>query len=300
MAFKNLPTPRLARPIPLIDPYRHREAFTRLLGILYHAEAAAMEGFQLLTDPAYVQGYEIFDKVAPKLVEDERRHLGDIEDLVARLTDKGVPPPTPVEAEFWNGWRSGRIFALPYPPAIASLFCLFSEGLGYSFLYHLANNIAEPDFRDVLWANVEDEKTHLRLSLTVLRRAMGRDRSSLLANFLVYLLGYGLLARRPLREQRATMAAVGLDPEAMFGSMLSFVCELLLMVVDSDVDPRVASYLSRVSQVVGNHPELGVLFYAGMHLPEPPGLRRLIYGWGQLGHWRNGVDTTNMSDEVVA
>ncbi|MCB9541115.1 MAG: hypothetical protein R3F65_10870 [bacterium] len=283
MAFETLPVPRLARPLAPVDPYRHRAAYLRVLALLYHAEAAALEGFELLTDPAYVQGHELFARISRRLVADERRHLEDIERLVARLTPDGVPPPSPAEAEFWTAWRSGTLFALPYKPSIAALFCLFSEGLGFAFLHHLAEMTSDPDFKAALAANVEDEKMHLRLSLTVLKRAMQHDKRSLLADFVVYLTGYGLVARKPLREQRAMLEALGIDYDVLVGSSLRFVCELMQVVVDEETDPRLDRLLRRLAATFGDNPRAVRVMHLAMYLPEPPGARRLVYGWGRLG-----------------
>lgn len=282
MAFKTLPVPRLARPLRPVDPYRNRAAYLRVLSLLYHAEAAAMEGFALLDDPAYVQGHELFAKISRRLVEDEARHLKDIEALVAKLSSDGVPPPTPAEAEFWTAWRSGTLFALPYKPAVAALFCLFSEGLGFAFLYHLAEATSDPEFKAALWSNVEDEKTHLRLSLTVLKRAISQDKGSLLVDFVIYLMGYGLVARRPLREQRAMLDELGVDYDVMVGSSLRFVCELMQLVIDEESDPRLNHLLSRLAVVFGTQPQAVRAMHLAMYLPEPPGVRRLVYGWGRL------------------
>jgi hypothetical protein len=286
VAFENLPVPRTSAPLQPIDPYRHREGYLRVLSLLYHAEAAALEGFTLLNNPDYVQGHELFAKYSKRLVEDEARHLGDIEALVARLTDKGVPPPTPAEAEFWTGWRSGKLFALPYTPPIAALFCLLSEGLGFAFLHHLAEVTADPEFKAALQSNVEDEKMHLRLSLSVLRRAVDEHGSSLLSDFLVYAYGYALAARRPMREQRGMMREIGVDYDVLVGSSVRFVCELLQLVFDEKTDPRLHQLLLRSGRLFGEHPEAVRALHLAMYLPEPWGARRLVYTWGRLGQRR--------------
>lgn len=303
MAFSELPTPKTARPLPPIDPYRHPDAYLRVLSLLYHAEAAALEGFELLTDPAYVQRSDLFAKISRKLIEDEKKHIEDIEGLVARLTDAGVPPPSAAEAEFWTAWRSGTLFALPYKPAVAALFCLFSEGLGFAFLYHLADVTTDPTFKAKLAANVEDEKMHLRLSLTVLQRAMAQGKGSLLADFMVYLSGYALAARKPLREQRRVLEALGLDYAVLVGSSLAFVCELMMVVVDEASDPRLRAVLRRLATLFGERPGAVRALHLAMYLPEPPGARRLVYGWGKLGQWvdrRGALGGAGAAGQVAA
>src|SRR5262245_39680774 len=58
-AAYSLPTPKVASPLPPVDPYRHKKAYHRLLSMLFHAEKAALEGFELLTDPLFVESHPL-------------------------------------------------------------------------------------------------------------------------------------------------------------------------------------------------------------------------------------------------
>lgn len=276
-----LPEPRLARPLPPCDPFRHRAAYIRMLSYLYHAEAAALAGFELLTDPRYVEKSDLFDKAAPRLVTDEAKHLEDVRWMLARLGADEIPPPTAAERELWEGWRRGDLFVLPYKPSIASLFCLFSEGLGYAFLHHLHAVTLDPPIKARLAANLADEQMHLRLSISVLQRALERD-PDFVADFLVYFSGYTLLARQPLREIRAVLNELGLDFEVVVASSVRFVYELFeVALARAGQRGRVWSVADRLTRLIAEHPHAVRLIHASMYLPEPPLARRLVYGWGR-------------------
>lgn len=292
MAFRDLPVPQVARPQGPIDPYRHREAFVRLLSNLHHAENAAMEGFLLLQHPLYVQANDLFARASQRLVADERKHLADIEALIRKLGGTGVLPAAPAEARFWRAWRSGTLFALPFKASVAAAFCLFSEGLGYAFLYNLAQATADPEIRALLMANVEDEQGHLRLSLTVLRRALAQERG-LLADFLVHLYGYMMIAREPLRDQRALLESLGLDFDVLVGSSLRFLFDLLnLAIDDAEKDSLLWRRLRAAGRLLGDRPELVRALHLFMFLPEVPLARRAVFAWGHLGLRRRGLKPT--------
>ncbi|WNG39935.1 ferritin-like domain-containing protein [Archangium violaceum] len=282
MAPHVLPVPSVARPLAPVDPYRHREAYARVLSMLCHAEAAALEGFKLLTHPDFVQTHAMFAKARRFLVQDESRHLEDLKQLVRKLGYDDVLPPSPEEAEFWSAWRSGRLFALPFKPSVAALFCLLSEGLGYAFLYNLAQATRAPDIRAVLEANLEDEKSHLQLSLVMLERALVNDRT-FLADVLIYLYGYSLLARRPIRRQRKTLEAIGLDFYVIFGSSIRFVFDLLkLVLAETGRYSPLWGVLDSFTQGLGRAPRFMKLLHLFMFLPEPPFSRWFVYQWGRL------------------
>lgn len=300
MAYRDLPLPQVARQQPPLDPYRHRDAFVRLLSTLYHAEAAAMEGFLLLQDPLYVQANEIFARASQRLVADERKHLADIEHMIRKLGAPGVVPPSPVEEKFWSAWRSGELFALPFRPGTAAAFCLFSEGLGYAFLYNLAQATADPEIRGLLLANVEDEEVHLRLSLSVLRRALAQE-SDIVLDFLIHLYGYMLIAREPLREQRALVESLGLDFDVMVGSSLRFLFDLLGIVVkERGQEGRAWRQLSALARVLGERPEAARVLHWLMFLPEVPLSRRAVFAWGRLHLRRRGLRPTTGQQMAAA
>ena len=287
-----LPTPRVSRPLSPVDPYRHRQAYIEVLSALYHAEAAALEGFSLLEDPAYVESSELFSRVARRLIEDETKHLKDIENLIAAIGGTGVAPPTPEMREFWTAWRSGEVFALPFKPSIAALFCLFSEGLGFAFLYNLANATSEPDVRRVLLSNVEDEKMHLRLSLSILERAV-KDERGFLSDLAVYVAGYGLLARKAARGQRALLEAIGLDFDVVVGSSLRFVADLIDIVMQrSQKSTSAWEVAHRGVTWLGDRPSSIRVFHWAMYLPTPPGVGRAVYAWGRSQRGRKGDSLT--------
>lgn len=252
-----------------------------MLAYLYHAEAAALAGFELLTDPRYVERSELFDKAAPRLVADEARHLEDVRWMMRRLGTDEIPPPSAAELELWEGWKRGDLFALPYKPSIASLFCLFSEGLGYAFLHHLHAVTLDPEIKARLAANLDDEKMHLRLSISVLQRALERDHD-FIADFVVYLSGYALLARQPLREMRGVLDAMDLDYEVLVASSLRFVYELFELALErAGRKDAIWMVTDRLTRFVAGRPAAVRLMHAAMYLPEPPLARRLILGWGR-------------------
>lgn len=280
MPRHQLPTPQLARPLAPIDPHRRPTAYHRMLSVLYHAEAAAMEGFALLTNPAYVARCDLFDKASRRLIEDEQKHLDDIVALVQALGYDTVLPPSAAEAEFWVAWRAGDRFALPYKPSVAALFCLLSEGLGYALLHHLAELTTDPDFKARLRQNVVDEQVHLHLSLSVLGRALAAAPTALLPDVIVYGFGYALAARLALREQRALLDGLGLDFDVVVGSAVRFVVELLMLAVkDAGLYDARWQVLERAGHTLGERPALVRALHWSMFLPEPPLGRRLVYGW---------------------
>lgn len=255
-----------------------------MLAYLYHAEAAALAGFELLTDPRYVEKSDLFDKAAPRLVADEAKHLEDVRWMLSRLGAAEIPPPTAAERELWEGWKRGDLFALPYKASIASLFCLFSEGLGYAFLHHLHAVTLDPEIKARLAINLDDEKMHLRLSISVLQRALERDHD-FAADFLVYLSGYALLARQPLREIRGVLNDLGLDFELVVSSSLRFVYELFEIALErAGRSAAIWTLGDRLTRFVAERPATIRLAHAAMYLPEPPLARRLIHGWGRLRH----------------
>ncbi len=275
-----LPVPLLARPLKPIDPYRRTAAYHRMLSVLYHAEAAAMEGFSLLTDPTYVDRCDLFDKASQRLVADEQKHLDDIVSLVRRLGYDRVLPPSPAEAEFWTAWRAGDRFALPYKPSVAALFCLLSEGLGYAALHHLAELTTDGEFKALLRANVVDEQVHLHLSLSVLGRALAAAPTALLPDVIMYGLGYGLAARLALREQRSLLDGLGMDFDVVIGSSIRFVVDLLMIAVkDAGLYDRRWRVLEAAGHALGDHPALVRALHWSMFLPEPPLGKQLVYGW---------------------
>lgn len=278
-----LPTPFVSRPLRPVDPYRDRHAYIEVLSALYHAEAAALEGFSLLEDPTYVESSELFTRAARRLISDETKHLQDIADLIASIGGTGVLPPTPEMLGFWTAWRSGEVFALPFKPSVAALFCLFSEGLGFAFLYNLAHATSDPDVRRVLLANVEDEKMHLRLSLSILDRAL-QDERGFLADLAIYVAGYGLLARKAARGQRELLEAIGLDFDVVVGSSLRFVADLIDLVMQrSERSTPAWKFVHRAARWLGDRPASIRVLHWSMYLPAPPWAGRAVYAWGRRG-----------------
>lgn len=281
MSRYELPVPRVSRPLLPVDPYRNRLGYARVLSALYHAEAAALEGFSLLQDPAYVESSELFTRAARRLIADETKHLQDIEGLIQSIHGSGVLPPTVAMQRFWTAWRSGRLFALPFKPSVAALFCLFSEGLGFAFLYNLAQATLDPEIKRVLLSNVEDEKMHLRLSLSILERAL-REETGFLADLTVYLVGYGLLARKAARQQRALLEDIGLDFHVIVGSSLRFVAELLdLALTGAGRQSPAWRALHRAVDWLADNPRAVQVFHWSMYLPAPPLVDRAVYWWGR-------------------
>ena len=274
-----MPTPVLVRPRQPIDPYRQREPYVRLLSALFHAEAAAMDGFRLLNDPAFVQPHPMFAKASRKLIADEAKHLDDVRSIVKKLGVPDVVPPSESERDFWIAWRSGTTFALPLKASVASLFCLFSEGLGYGVLYHLAEATTDPEIRALLADNVEDEKMHIQLSISVLRRAVEADRAAFLQDFIVYGLGYFLMAKRPIREHRDLFEALGFDFGEVLASSIGFVGDLVRLVTDEQ--PSRAWDLVHRALQIGGRPRVADAITAAMHVPLPRIVDRMILAYGR-------------------
>lgn len=263
--------------------------YRRFLSELYHAEKAAMEGFALLTDPAYVQSSELFANASRKLVADERAHLDDIEQMIALVDDDGggILPPDPASAAFWSAWHSGTTFALPMRPSIAATLILFAEGLGYCILYHLTQATTAPDIRALLQSNVRDEQGHLRVSMAVLRRALAIEPDFKL-DLAVHALGFGLLARHPIRRQRQVFAGVGFDFHALFASAIRFVRDLFVHVLrDMGREADARRFEGRLAELLCSRRGMQML-YPLSYLPEPPLLRRAILGFGQARLRRHG------------
>lgn len=301
MAYRDLPVPEVARPLPRLDPYRHRAGFIRVLSGLYHAEAAAMKGFTLMTHPLFVQSSEMFTSACQRLVADEKQHLLDIEEMIRKLGGDSVIPASASEIKFWKAWRSGELFALPFKPSIAAAFCLFSEGLGYAFLYNLASATADPEISNLLWSNVKDEQMHLRLSLTVLRRALEQERG-VLVDFLVHLYGYMMLAREPIREQRALLQSIGLDFDIVVGSSIRFLFDLLHLVVrESGQDNYLWRQLGAAARSLGGHPDMVKLLHLLMFFPDVPFSRRAVFQWGRASLRLRGIQPTSAAQiEAIA
>jgi hypothetical protein len=281
MSTRTLPTPSLTFEMPRVDPYRHRVAYVRLLSAIWHAERGALDGFALLQDPTFVRRSELFARASRKLVADEAKHLEDIEQIVAKLHDGGILPPSAAAKELWPAWRSGAIFALPLKPAVASLFCLFSEGLGYALLYNLAEITMDPEIGRVLQDNVEDEKSHLRLSMSILRSSLKDDPAGFAADFAVYTFGYGMMVKDAMREYRPYLVDLGLDYDAFVACSIRFVADLLLRVVEeSGQASPLWGIVDRLTKQLWRRPGLVKALYAASFLPEPPFARRLVRAWG--------------------
>jgi hypothetical protein len=255
--------------------------YRRFLSELYHAESAALKGFGLLGNPAYVQSSELFVNASRKLVADECAHLADIEQMIALLDDGGgVMPPDPASAAFWNAWHSGTIFALPMRPSVAATLILFAEGLGYCILYHLTEATLDPGIRALLQSNVRDEQGHLRVSMAVLRRALKIEPDFGL-DLAVYGLGFALLARHPIRRQREVFAGVGFDFHALFASAVRFVRDLFAAVLrELGRDAEARRLEGRMAELLCSRRGMHML-YPLSYLPEPPLLRQAILGFGK-------------------
>ena len=83
-----------------------------------------------------------------------------------------------------NNSISRRRFALPLKSAVAALFCMMSEGLGYAFLAHLRDATADAGFKQLIAEHVDDEANHLRVSMTVLRRSLEKESAGVLIDLI--------------------------------------------------------------------------------------------------------------------
>jgi hypothetical protein len=287
--IRALPVPVFPGQLTTIDPFRHREPFVKLLSAIWHAEKAALDGFSLLQDPQFVRKSELFAKASRRLVQDEAKHLDDIAHIVELLDPGGgVRPPSAAAKKFWSEWRSGQLFVLPFKPSIAALFCLFSEGLGFAVLHNLVAICGDSEIREILEANVEDEKMHLQLSMTVLCNVLRSDPRGFQADFVVYAFGYGMLVKDAMREYRGYLTALGLDYDAFTACSIRFVTELLLTVVD-EVGPRslMWSAVDRATRSLWKYPAAVHLLYASSYLPAPPLAARLVHAWGAVDDRRS-------------
>ncbi len=277
-----LPVPTVCRPLALVDPHRHKAAYIRVLSMIYHAEVAALEGFRLMSNPRVFEPNEILCRASRILVEDEKRHAEELEALVRRLGGGGIVDPPPHTREFWSCWRDGKIFSLPFKSSVASMFCLFSEGLGYAFIALLAQATSDPEVKQALEQNLKEEEPHLRLSVLLLRQAIEQD-SRFFADFMVYMGGYSLLARKAIREQRALAGELGFDFDVMVGGCLRFVDDLIDIVFSETKAPAGWQLCGKFVDGLQHHPSLVRLLHLSMFLPEPPLTRKLLYVWGKLG-----------------
>ncbi len=278
-----VPIPKVASPFPAIDPVAHREPFIRILSELFHAEKAALEGFKLLADPSFVREPELFRGARSMLVRDEQLHLDDIEEIIRMLGADGVLPNTGTSRELWETYRNGTLFALPYRSSVAAILCLYSEGLGYAVLHHLAQATTHPEIKQKLERNLCDEENHLRVSIATLRRTLKEEGELLVAlDLIVHTCGFVLLARAPIREQKAVFAQLGWDLHELQASCFRFVTELLALAMDeAGYTIRGRNYWAVLGDLLLNRTSMR-LAHAMTSFPEPPLARRAIFTWGWL------------------
>jgi hypothetical protein len=115
----------------------------------------------------------------------------------------------------------------------------------------------------------------------------------LLIDFLIHLYGYMLIAREPIREQRALAESIGLDFDVLVGSSIRFLFELLgLVMAETGHDSRLWRWLSAAARLLGERPEAARLLHLLMFLPEVPLSRRAVFHWGHISLRLRGLRPT--------
>ena len=279
MGFR-IPDPVARGSMPSVDPYADREGFHHIVSELYRAELAALEGFSLLCEPKYVESNDIFRKAMHRLVEEEAEHADYYYDMIRKIGYEEMMPPHPEAEKFWTGWREGKVFSLPLSAPVAALFCLLSEGLGYAFLYHVGVACTDPEMRAMFMDHLEDEKSHLRMSMSVLEKSLRSDEGREL-DLLVHAYAYFVRANKAVKHQRPLMERLGFDYFAMVASSMDFVLELLQRVYEKSGRGMPAPSMFQRLRDISASPR-AVRFAQGLVAVKPPGLFGMVRAFGWL------------------
>ena len=242
-----------------------------MVSILYHAEKAALEAFERLEDPSIVENCDIFLRARPMLIADESAHIRDMEEIVRLFGGEGIPPAPAGFDEIWSLEVAQRRLKFPLRAHVAALFTLVTESLGYAYLYHLANVTASTNSKvaDLLAANVRDEERHIRVSMHVLRRALGPEASYRGFDLALHLFAFLLMSRRAARTMFTSLRAVGFDPYVVGASSLQFTCLLIVDVVGARFGVKHRRRIEKLLDALLS-PQMIRVFQAGCYLPEPP------------------------------
>jgi hypothetical protein len=279
-----IPIPRTARPLVAIDTQVNPQACIDMLSILYHAERAALEAFERLSDPSVVEHCEIFIQACPMLIADEQAHLEDMEVIIRAIGGKNIQPPPPGFAELWDLNYVRRRMFFPLNARVAALFTLVTESLGYAYLYHLADatSITNEKVSSLLRSNVRDEQQHILISMAVLRRTLAKASIPAALDLALHFWVFLLLSRRAAKTMLKTLARVGFDPYVLAGSSLDFTCGLLRRIAEEKVGRSSGLRLLGALAPFAFSPAMMRLFEALCSLPEPPFIWLTIRGLSRM------------------
>jgi hypothetical protein len=288
----------MARPLPVpapttlnvqIDPHQNPRAYAQVVAEIFYAEQAALQMFERLDDPAVVIQSEMFRGAKKMLVQDEKKHMVDLEQIASWLGFPKMPPASPESVTFWGDLRGFYAKGSPWVPAKAStmaLFVLTSEGLGYAFLHHLVAATIEGPIRERLADNLRDEQRHLRVSMSLLERVVGTD-PLLRFDIMTYLKAFMFRARHPGRVQLRLAQELGLDYFAISSSMILFLRRLIVDSLQNgagSVHPSALQIGDWVAEIACS-PSAMRLARPLMLLPDPPLYPLVMQRWAMLDRW---------------
>ncbi len=258
--------------LPAIDPRRVAPAYIDLLGMIYHAEFAAMDSFDRLIDPEIVIQHDALLRARPMLVSDEKAHLLDLEDLIRSLGADSIPAQPAAFSSLWDFETARKRLIYPLPPYVAALFILVTESLGFAVLHHLATNTKDPTFSARLASNVRDERAHVRVAMHALFATMSSQQRPLLvlADLALHLLAFGLLSRAAGRRLGQSLKGIGWRPEVVLASAARFTSELLEQVLARFFAGKRTVKLPTAVRSALLSPLAMQAILSGAAVPEPP------------------------------
>lgn len=292
-----VPSPTLLAPLPVLDPQRCTSKYVQVLAEIYHAERAALRSFVSLADPLFVRESDIFLKARNVIIRDEEVHIAELRELIAELGYAEVPEPSPGSKRLWESYVDTEFFALPIRATVGAMICLFGEGLGFAFMYHMAQATKEGTrAREVLDRNLADEVSHLRVSMQVITEAYKRERSRAAVDCILSAANFAFVARHLARDQRQLLESLGFDYFAVSGSMLRFVRDLLVAAIeDSGVAPWSESSRAFFDVTADwmFSPTAMRVGWASTYLPPPPLFSKMVKWYGQSVNWVENMQREN-------
>jgi hypothetical protein len=272
MAPWSLPDLSTVAPLPTIDPKNVAPAYVDLLGMIYHAEFAAMDTFDRLIDPEIVIRHDALLRARPILVADEKSHLLDLEDLIRSLGADAVPPQPEEFDTLWDFETARRRLLYPLPPYVAAMFILVTESMGFAVLSHLARHTADPMIASRLASNVQDETAHVRVGMHALLATIGdQDRPlCVLSDLALHIGAFGLISRPAARRLGRALGGVGWRPEVVLASAAGFTSALIEQVLSRYFDRPAGQTLPPLVRSALLSPVIVRALMASAVLPEPP------------------------------
>jgi len=278
--------PPTSTPLPQINPYTNSKAFIEMVSILYHAEKAALDAFERLTDESVVEDCEVFLRARPMLLADEAAHLRDMENIIRLVGGTGIGPAPVGFAELWDLQRARERLVFPLPSEAAALFTLVAESVGYAYLYHLATATSSPEIAALLWDNVEDERYHIEVSMEVLDRTLSRKGA--LFDLGLHLCAFLLLSRRAARTMVASLATLRFNPYELAASSLAFTTGVLGTVIEKKFGGAMRrAYVQRAGRLAFS-PLMIRAYHTTSYLPEPPFVWPVLRGCVRLNRLASG------------